>query len=1394
MKRTSWLRKILWIAPLTLLLLAGAGLLALRAYLSSAAATRQVAEHLQEMLGGRVEITGAQIGLTGDSSVSGIEAFAEGDDKKPWLRIDEVKTDLSVLSLLRGASPQEVHLQGPRLVLRFDADGHLLTKLPSGKKGGPTKLPQLHLQGGDLTLDQEHRAPMILRGLNAEVVSKDNAIHLSGTVTDPFWGDWKAQGDFDSGAGKGTVALDADKLAVNMQKLKAIAFVPPSVWQEVHVEGTTATKVRLDFNTSGDNASVRYRVEISPHESRIEVPSIELVATQAHGNAVIADEIVDLDNVHGKTAGGAITTSGKLNFHDTPSRLAFKVGVQDVVLRDLPRSWKVPSQIDGKLTGSADVVLTLKPNNVETAGSGEGVIRNAKVFGSSVEKPIRLALRSDGRRLQFHQPPPGSSARETTDRRAELPFRAENEKPSVKGPVSRKTEPAAAEAADNDDFLQNAPAKVVNLLGRGMQWTADGLAQGIDTIANGLGKLKPPSKPGEEPTYLDVDLNLQNVDLAQLVQKLKLNLPYAISGRLTFKVHASIPVNTAGDLKAYRLQGTASLPTLNMAGVETTNLVAKVNYRNGVLDLEDLSGQMPSGKDPKEDGKFAGKASVEVVPRGDVQASLKLDRFPLASVLRLVPEAKDVAAGTVSGDVKARAPLEKLSDPSTWRGAANLTSPSFTVYGLPVRNVAANLAVDDTRARLSTFKAEVEGTPLTGEGELRLTGKYPFRAEVHLGRTDLASLNRLSPSFRPPLAIKGRAQLNGTASGTLKPFQYDTSGEMKARDIVAEGFTVDDLSFRWTKDKSGMKLDAIKADLYGGSVSGSAVVPLAADAAGKADLNVRNLDVKALAKALPSFPVRLEGKVSGTVKGELAAAQGDRPRTWTSDVELTAPQLHVQGIPAEKLKGRLESRHGKGTYNLQGETLGGTFTLKGDLPTTKQKEEKKSTEPVGQGGPELQPTAAFVRQGDDEAAGRGRFELRNALLSRLWAAYNITGLIARLDARFSILLDYQLTGPSYSPTGNGTFRVSNIRWNEEGFANNLVGEARLSADELQLYNISGDIGGGQFLGSFVFGLKNNRRSHFRIDLQQVEASRLLLAVPAVAAHVKGPVDLNLRGRIGRDWEGGGGATLVRAIVYGMEVTEWRIPLTFAFSPSQGSGEVTVRDSHARLAQGRADFESQMNWGNGLRLAGRLLFYQVDLRTLLRNSPEAAAYASGRVSGRVDLAGSEMRSVNDLTAFVQAKMTQGQAMQLPVLRQILPYLRPRAQSSTFQSGELKGRLANGIFRIQRATLVGDFLKLLVQGTINLAGNLNLDVTAQTGLYCLNPNRTNSLSSRIPLVGAIPRLVLYEASSILSAAVVHLRVTGTVQSPVIHMEPLLVMTEESIRFFLGRAVGLDIPNLP
>src|SRR5262249_40462550 len=149
--------------------------------------------------------------------------------------------------------------------------------------------------------------------------------------------------------------------------------------------------------------------------------------------------------------------------------------------------------------------------------------------------------------------------------------------------------------------------------------------------------------------------------------------------------------------------------------------------------------------------------------------------------------------------------------------------------------------------------------------------------------------------------------------------------------------------------------------------------------------------------------------------------------------------------------------------------------------------------------------------------------------------------------------------------------------------------------------------------------------------------------------------------------GGGDVVLTRGRVFGLEVAEWRLPLQFGYSPREGRGDLTVSDSAATIALGRAVGRARFTWNDGARLEGSLRFYEVDLRSLTGSTGEFSSVAAGRLSGRVEFGGGDIRSANDLTASVSATLRQAQALQLPVLSQLVPFLRAGTSSATFQSG-------------------------------------------------------------------------------------------------------------------------------
>jgi hypothetical protein len=361
-----------------------------------------------------------------------------------------------------------------------------------------------------------------------------------------------------------------------------------------------------------------------------------------------------------------------------------------------------------------------------------------------------------------------------------------------------------------------------------------------------------------------------------------------------------------------------------------------------------------------------------------------------------------------------------------------------------------------------------------------------------------------------------------------------------------------------------------------------------------------------------------------------------------------------------------------------------------------------------------------------------------------------------------------------------------LRWGSEELSTNVQGNLRLGAEGLEFGDVSGNLGQGILRTNFLVPLGQRTVGWFNVSLTQVAASRLVLPWPSLAGRVQGPVDLSLRGRLGAEWHGGGTAVLNHGRIFGIEVGEWHLPVQFAFVPRQGTGEVTVSDSYAMLANGRALGRAKWSFGVGGRVDGHLRFYDVDLHTLLSSAGDVGTIASGRLSGRIDFGGSDVRSVNDLTGTLSATLRQSQALQLPVLRQITPYLRVGMSSETFQSGQIEARLGRGIVRLQRFSLEGGLVQMVIDGTITLEGRLNLDVNARTGNITLLPPALRVLGLRLPIAGPIPLSVITEASFLLARSVVHLRVTGSVRNPVVQVEPLALLTEEAVRYFLLRAL--------
>jgi hypothetical protein len=745
---------------------------------------------------------------------------------------------------------------------------------------------------------------------------------------------------------------------------------------------------------------------------------------------------------------------------------------------------------------------------------------------------------------------------------------------------------------------------------------------------------------------------MRDVDLQQLLKGLEIKSPFPVSGQLTFRVQATLPLETPGDWKAYRLDGTATLTRVKLAEWKLDHLHGRIVYAGGVLRVEQLRGAFPDPYRPEVGppaaGTFTGSGRLQLFPEGDLSARLTLDRLALEELLAAVPGLRGTATGTLSGEAQLRVPARKLADPTAWRGSGTVTARRLHVQGRSLGDVSATV-----------------------------------RAGVEQGRLQLADL---------------------------------------------------------------------QAALYGGKVTGTVDVPLRADQPGRVRLQFADVDLGALVRDLPEVPVRVEGRAGGKIDGTLPPPAAGQPRSFEATVELAAPSLRVRNVPAERLTGTVSYRQGVWEYHLKGEVFGGKFDIDGRIPA------EKPVPPPG-----------------------GKLQIDGARLGPLWEWLGLREPLGRLSGEVTLRVEFA-HGPG-APTARGTFAVTRLRWDQRDLGG-VRGRLALAGSELRLQDISGTLGEGSLRGQVVLSLEEVNRSWFDLTLDRVEASRLLAPWPLLASSIQAPVDARVRGWLGQEWRGSAEVRVTRGKVRDVEVADWRLPVGFTYVPARSRGELNVTETSAQLARGRVTGHARLAVGAAPRLEGQLRFNGLDLEILARQALALSSAGAGQLTGRIDFGGSDLRSLDDVTAVVDASLRQTQAFQLPVLAALVPYIAPGQAHATFHSGELHGRLSGGVFRISKFTLSGAVVSLVGAGTMTPQGRINLNVTATTGRVGINPRVLRVFGLRLPPVGPIPAALIVQVTDYLSNRVVHLHVSGTVRHPTVRVEPLPLLTDEAVRFFLNR----------
>lgn len=1303
-------RRLLYGILITIGVLGALGV-GLKLYLGSDRVARQAAERLQAIYGAPVRAGRLDAGLW-STDLHAVELFEAGPNAPaaPWVVIPRVKTDISLWDLLVGsAAPEHLTLASPKVALRFASDGRMLTQLPRRpeKPTGPG-VGFIHIESGTLKLSQDGRPELVVTDINGDLRAEGNRLAVTGTAQESRWGQATLGGWVEPPSGAWLVTVQVPPTAVTPAMLGDLPFVGPEVWREVRADGTLAGTLTLRFDPERDR--VHYRVEFEAQKTKLYVAAIDLHTDDTTGRVVVEDGLVELDKVTGQSAGGTIVTKGTLDFRREPNRLTFEVAVTKLRLRSLPKKWfqsgAVQQLFDGRLTGSADLQVTIDAQGALTQGKGLGIIREATFAGVPAE-PIRLTLRADGKAFRISVPPPGGNGKEPQGAAAPLPAQLVNETSAI----------LAHAAAGLTSVPEAARAAVAGT-----------------------------------PSTLTIDLGLDNADLGELLRNLDVQAPMAVHGRVTCRGRVVIPLDTPGDFHNYRFQGTGELTGLCFERFRMEHVRARLDYRDGVLRVSGIDGRVldaTSAAGPTLAGAFHGTARLELFPAGALTAWLSFADVPVSQVARLVATADLSCDGACSGTAFVHGSLKRWSDATAWEGSAQVYSPQFRVADWEVEDLVGRFRLTQGVLVGEEVAGKLSGAAFHGQGQLRLDAPFSYHAAAELTADDPATCDRLTCSLGQRVTLSQSVHVRGDVAGTLRPAQFTVAGTAAAAAVAIDGLKLADVSLHWAQREDALRLTEIHARLYGGTASGEARLPQQGD--GIVDFLFCGVDVAALAQERGVLGVRLRGSAAGACRCTLT------PAGAVVRVDVQSRNLRVEGVQAERLAGSVLVDPAGADYRFTGLLLGGPFSLNGYLPSDVN---------------------------SDQAQGRLRLE--RARLSRLWTALGAGAFLDAFRGGLALELNYQHEGPNRMPVGRGRFILNRLRWGDATLAETVVGQLQVAGSEVRVRELTGNLGQGALRGSVFYDVAQADRSRFNIALENVEADRLLGPWPALAEQVSGTLDMQVRGRMGgAEWRGSGDAVLARGTVGGVDVVNWRLPFEFTCVPQDSRGRVEVRETQAQISQGQATGRASLAWGAGARSEGSLRFFNVGLRSLLRSLNTSGPVGAGQLSGRLDFATDNLADTNSYTATLDASLQQAQAMQLPVLRQLTPFLMPgQSGSAIFQTGAAQARLSRSIIRVQRLQLEGPILQLIVQGTATLEGRLNLEAIANTGGLAANAPFLRQLSADMG-DGPLPLALLGQATRLLSIRLVRLRIAGTASLPIVERDTIVSLTEEAVRFFVGWA---------
>jgi translocation and assembly module TamB len=1299
---------------------------------------RLIERRIEAITGGQVEIrdwwlNGRSAGVVGLTVRGGPGASAG-----VWASAERVTTDLTLGGLIRGRfTPGRIALEAPEVALRFDKKGRLLTWIGGTSAGSSGAIPVVIASGAKVTLRQEGRPEMVVTGVTARLGPDGKQISLAVRSDDRSWGPFQALGWSDRSFTSGRIELKTlAGLMASPEKASAIPFVPAEVWDSVAPSGEVDLRLIVTF----DGPSVHQSTEIGLRGTTLRSETLDVTATETSGRLVVDDEVVTFDHVSGRAIGGHVAANGKADFSRSP-RFDLVMDLDRIDIAATPKSWQLDEAgVTGRLSGKVRLLALLESGGVDLSGSsGEAVVEGGTIQGIPF-KSLKLVMSARGNDLKYE---------------------------TLKGESGRVTVPSGA-----GDLLAGLVTKALVAL--------QAPAVGSNTTTEKI-HVKPKV---ELPGSITTQIELEDVALSRLIERAEFLLgypfPIPVTGRLSMKAEATIPLGRLRSLKDYAFHGDLTLTRASAYRVDLGHVSARVDLAEGVLALSNLRGRLIDRPDggpdnpptsegddvpvtgPLPPGGFRGSLHVDIAPAGKLTARFEGEHLPLGELTAPALPRPTPLSGLATMTLAAESDLSAARDLAAWTATGTASSRQIHYQGAALDGIDLRFELKGGRLAVNELTALLGGRPLKARIDLDLKPPRAFEAVADVSGWELADALAWVPGAPKPAPVAGTLSARAEATGTLSPRSVRTEGRGSFERFQAGPIALGAVPFQWTTRGDSLEVSVTDARPFGGRVRAEANVPFSPGRPIEGTATVDEIDTAALSTAIPGAGVAMTGRASGRATFTLPPDVS----VLDASVQLSAADLTVQGLPAEQVEATIRAQKGEVAYEVSARSLGGTVSLKGGLP----------------------PVAAPARPEAD-----GELRAVGFSLDRLWMALGAPGVVSRVTGRGAIDANLRavLGGPDAGLFAHGRAEFRDLKWSEAVSLGRLRGVMILTPTAWRVDPVNGDLLGGVASGA-LWGTTSavepanpggGRQMGFdvRVDRLALRAATSFMPLPSL--RVDGFGTLRLTGSLGESFRASGVLTVAGARLAGLSLSQLRVPAELNTTGEDGSGMLRLGRWSARLAGGQVHGDASFRLGGDRRFQAGLVLAGVDVESITRLLTEARQPASGKVSGRITLAGPDPSRPEQYRGKVILDLHDASLVALPVLRALDRFL-GSARGGLFEEGHLAGTIAKGHLVIDAATLRGRLAQLHATGTVGFDGHVNLVVLVNTNQIIARTGQA--------LVAVIPGLrdgrgrnrdAALQVANFLSNRLLKLRVTGTLRNPSVAVDPGIAIAGTAVGFFAG-----------